>query len=111
VGFTKQIPLFMDSAELVVTKAGGLSSTEAGVKNLPVVFIDAIPGLEVHNRDYFVNRGYARYGNSPEEIASHIAELLEAPDVLKNMRDKMRRDFFHRSAAEILDKVHETENQ
>ena len=111
VGFTKQIPLFMDSAELVVTKAGGLSSTEAGVKNLPVVFIDAIPGLEVHNRDYFVNRGYARYGNSPEEIASHISELLEAPDVLKNMRDKMRRDFFHRSAAEILDKVHETENQ
>ena len=106
VGFTKEIPLYMDAAELVVTKAGGLSSTEAGVKNLPVVFIDAIPGLEVHNRDFFVNHGYGRYGNSPEEISSHIVDLLSSPEALEGMRKKMQRDFFHHSAREILDKVH-----
>lgn len=107
VGFTKQIPLYMDAAELVVTKAGGLSSTEAGVKNLPVVFIDAIPGLEVHNRDFFVGRGYARYGNDPEEISAHIVELLSSAGTLEGMRAKMKKDFFHRSAKEILDMIHE----
>lgn len=106
VGFTKKIPFYMDAADIIVTKAGGLSSTEAGTKNLPIVFIDAIPGLEVHNRDYFVSKGYAVYGNDPEDIALKISSLLNSPDTLETMRANMARDFTHRAATEILDILH-----
>ncbi len=107
VGFTKRIPLYMDASELVVTKAGGLSSTEAGVKHLPVIFIDAIPGLEVHNRDYFVERGFAFYGEAPEDISDIISTLLGSPALLTSMREKMSAEFTHRSASEIIDILHD----
>ncbi len=102
VGFTKEIATYMDAADLIVTKAGGLSSTEAAVKHLPIVFIDAIPGLEGHNRDYFVKAGYAMSGDSPAEIAARIAELLNDPVALTAMRERLAADFTHRSAEEML---------
>lgn len=111
VGFTADISLYMDAAELIVTKAGGLSSTEAGVKNLPIVFIDAIPGLESHNRDYFVEHGYAVYGDSPKDIAEKITGLLSSPEIISSMRMKMEKAFIHRSASEIMDILHETEKE
>lgn len=106
LGFTKEISDYMDASELIVTKAGGLSSTEAAVKNLPIVFIDAIPGLEIHNVEFFVKQGYARYGESPNEISAHINELLSSPEILKKMSEKMKADFYHRSAEEILEIIH-----
>ncbi len=111
VGFTTDISLYMDASELIVTKAGGLSSTEAGVKNLPIVFIDAIPGLESHNRDYFVEHGYAVYGDSPKDIAEKITGLLSSPETISSMRMKMEKAFIHRSASEIMDILHQTENE
>ncbi len=107
VGFTKDIPTYMDASELIVTKAGGLSSTEAGVKHLPIVFIDAIPGLESHNRDYFVKRGFAFYGDTPDDIAEVINTVLGSEPLLNDMRAKMKAEFTHRSAQEIVDLIHE----
>lgn len=107
VGFTKEIPTYMDTAELIVTKAGGLSSTEAGVKHVPIVFIDAIPGLEVHNRDYFVKHGFAFYGETPEDISDVIKTVLGSEALLCDMKEKMKAEFTHRSACEIVDVVHE----
>jgi len=105
VGFTKEIATYMDAADLIVTKAGGLSSTEAAVKHLPIVFIDAIPGLESHNRDYFVAAGYAVAGDTPKEIAAKIADLLADPDTLTAMRERLAADFTHRSAEDIVSYV------
>ncbi len=107
VGFTKDIPTYMDASELIVTKAGGLSSTEAGVKHLPIVFIDAIPGLESHNRDYFVKRGFAFFGDTPDDIAEVIKTVLGSEPLLNDMRAKMTAEFTHRSAQEIVDLIHE----
>ncbi len=107
VGFTKEIPTYMDASELIITKAGGLSSTEAGVKHLPIVFIDAIPGLEIHNRDYFVSRGFAFYGEKPEDISDVINTVLGSEPLLHDMREKMKAEFTHRSAREIVGFIHE----
>ncbi len=106
VGFVSKISLYMDAAELVVTKAGGLSSTEAGVKNLPTVFIDAIPGLESHNRDYFVKNGYGVCESDPCGTAEAIKKLLDNETELSEMRNRMKAAFTHRSAKEIIDVVH-----
>lgn len=56
-GFTDHVSDYMDASDVVFTKPGGLSSTEALVKNLPVVHTAAIPGCENKNRDFFVSRG------------------------------------------------------
>lgn len=101
VGYTKEVCTYMDAASLIVTKAGGLSSTEAATKHLPMVFIDAIPGLEVHNRDFFCENGYARFGDTPEEISSVVCALLNDQNKLNEMRDRLAVSFTHRAANEI----------
>lgn len=50
VPFTKDINLYMNSADVLLTKPGGLSSTEAAVANVPMIHVNAIPGCENEKR-------------------------------------------------------------
>ena len=58
-GFTDQISLLMDAADCIVTKPGGLSTSEAMSKKLPMVLINPIPGQEDRNLEFFLNNGVA----------------------------------------------------
>ncbi len=105
VGYTKEVCSYMDAASLIITKAGGLSSTEAATKHLPIVFFDAIPGLEVHNRDFFCRNGCAAFGETAEEINSIVCELLNDKERLNEMRKKLADNFTHRAAKEIYEYI------
>ena len=59
IGYTKFIPLYMDSADLFLTKPGGISVTEASAKALPMAFINAVAGCEQYNMDIFIRHGFA----------------------------------------------------
>lgn len=58
-GFVKDVSLLLDSADLYLTKPGGLSTAEALAKGLPMVFFDAVSGCEKYNMNYFVSIGGA----------------------------------------------------
>lgn len=75
-GFIKNINEFMDSADLYITKPGGLSSSEAAVKRLPMVLIDAVAGCEKFNLEFFVSLGGAVTAETPEELAKTCLNLL-----------------------------------
>lgn len=68
-GFTDQVPLLMDSADCILTKPGGLTTSEALAKLLPLILYDAIPGQEERNRDFLLNCGAAMavFKNQPIE--------------------------------------------
>lgn len=57
VGYTSQVALYMDACDVIYTKPGGLTSTEALVKNIPIVHTAPIPGCETKNSAFFVARG------------------------------------------------------
>jgi len=78
-GFVQDVGVMMDSADLYLTKPGGLSSTEAAVKKLPMVLIDAVAGCEAYNRDFFVSLGGAVTADTPEELVSLCIKLMEDP--------------------------------
>lgn len=75
-GYTDQIPLLMDSAELCVTKPGGISVTEAMVKGLPMLLVNAVAGCESYNLEFMIRLGGAESAETPEEIAAHCLTLL-----------------------------------
>lgn len=77
--FVEDISLLMDSVDLYLTKPGGLSTTEAAVKCLPMVMVDAVAGCEEHNRRYFLNTGLGVTADSPEALADLCAELMVDP--------------------------------
>lgn len=105
LGFTKDVPIYMDAADLIVTKPGGLSSTEAANKHLPMVFINAVGGCEGKNFDFFLENGYATGSDEAEEVVTQAATLADAPERLDTMRQKLKEAFQYNSAQVIADKV------
>lgn len=57
IGFTDKVPLLMDACDVVFTKPGGLSSTEAAAKRLPIIHTAPIPGCETDNARFFHYHG------------------------------------------------------
>ena len=89
-GYTKQMSLYMDSADLCLMKPGGLSVTEAAVKKLPMAFINAVAGCEQYNIEYFVKKGGAVSSDSPEELTDQCIRLLQSERKLKEMENALR---------------------
>ena len=53
VGQTKQMSLYMKACDILYTKPGGLTSTEAAVSGIPIVHTSPIPGCETENKKFF----------------------------------------------------------
>ncbi len=58
LGFTDQISTYMDASDCFVTKAGGISTTEAMAKGKAIVLLNAVGGCEAHNYRFMTNLGY-----------------------------------------------------
>lgn len=56
-GFVNNVDEFMDAAECIITKPGGLSVTESLAKKLPMIYVEPIPGQEERNIEFLVNGG------------------------------------------------------
>lgn len=92
-GFTDKISLLMDSADLYVTKPGGLSITEAARKRLPLAFIDTVSGCEGYNRYFFLSRGLAIASNNPDKLPELIVNRLLDKDALIKQQMLMEKEF------------------
>lgn len=57
VGFTTQVQLYMDSADVLVSKPGGISITEAGTRGVPLLLADMVGGCETRNEAFFTAHG------------------------------------------------------
>ena len=85
LGFTDQINIVMDAADVLVTKPGGLSSTEATVKRVPIVFSRPIPGCETRNAEYFASLKMAAMAKSPKGVADIACAIAENPRLADEM--------------------------
>lgn len=87
LGFTKDVAALMDSADLFLTKPGGISVTEAAQKRLPMVFVDAVAGCETYNMRYFTAKGVALAADTPKMLACLSCALLSRPELLTDMAE------------------------
>ena len=76
-GFVKDMSALMDSADLYLTKPGGLSTSEALAKALPMVLINAVAGCETYNLRHFTAMGGAVTASSVEELTGLCVELMK----------------------------------
>ena len=73
--FTDKVPELMHIADLVITKPGGLTTSESLVSSLPIIFINPIPGQEEENAELLENEGAAiciRKSSNPKEIIDSV---------------------------------------
>ncbi len=90
VGFTADMDKYMAAADLLVGKAGGLTTSEALSRALPMALIEPIPGQEERNSDHLLEAGAAIRCNNLPAAAWKIAKLLDDPARLSRMRDAAR---------------------
>lgn len=76
-GFVGDMSILMDSADLYLTKPGGISTCEAAAKELPMVLIDAVAGVEKYNLNYYTERGCAVTASTTSELCDVCLSLLK----------------------------------
>lgn len=101
-GFREDIHLFMSASDVAVTKAGGLSASEALACALPLVLYRPLPGQEKQNVEYLVKMGVARRALSPEEVQKEVASLLDRADKRTKMIRAARRLARPKAASHIV---------
>lgn len=109
--YVKDMALLMDSADLYLTKPGGISVTEAASMRLPMVFIDAVSGCEEYNKDFFLRTGGAVTGQTPREIARTSLKLLSNEPALEKMGDALGAAVPQNAAANILSEMSAVEEE
>src|SRR6202011_3358955 len=90
VGFTTEMHQYMAAADLLVGKAGGLTTSEALARALPMALVEPIPGQEERNADHLLEAGAAIRCNNLPAAAWKIAALLNDSARLTEMREAAR---------------------
>jgi processive 1,2-diacylglycerol beta-glucosyltransferase len=104
VGFTKEIHELMAVADLVISKPGGLTTSEALASGAVMVIVNPIPGQESRNSDYLLENGAAIKINNAATLAHKVTELLDDPKRLAWLRENVRRIARPRAAFEVVER-------
>ncbi|MBX5464748.1 MAG: glycosyltransferase, partial [Clostridia bacterium] len=89
-GFTDAMPRLMAASDLVVTKAGGLTTAEALAAGVPPLIYRPIPGQEEANAAWLLRRQAGIVAREPEELEEQVRRLLAEPERLEALRRAAR---------------------
>jgi processive 1,2-diacylglycerol beta-glucosyltransferase len=89
-GYVREIPELMALSDLMVSKAGGVTTSEALAAELPMVLVNPIPGQEEENTAFLQAAGAAVVAPSPADLRCLIADLLDHPERLARLREGAR---------------------
>lgn len=103
LGYTTHVSLYMDACDVIFTKPGGLTSTEALVKQIPTVHTAPIPGCETKNSEFFVDRGISYASKYMLEQIRLGMLLMRSHDLQEDMRQAQERHRKPRAAAQIVE--------
>ncbi len=104
LGFTREIDELMSAADLVVTKPGGLTTSEVLARGEIMVIVNPIPGQESRNSDYLLENGAAIKVNNAATLAAKVDALLASPERLEQLRANVRRTGRPRAAFDVVEK-------
>ncbi len=83
--YANNVPELMDLATLIISKPGGMTTSECLAKGLPMVIVNPIPGQEMHNTTFLIKKGIAIRVDEVKEIAAEVNALLDSPQRLAAM--------------------------
>jgi processive 1,2-diacylglycerol beta-glucosyltransferase len=104
LGFSTNMHELMAIADLIITKPGGLTSSESLAMGKPLFILNPIPGQEAANSDFLLERGAAAKANRVEDLPFRIEQLLGSKK-LGDMAKAARKLGQPRSAENICDEI------
>lgn len=105
IKFTNEVHRYMNIADVLITKPGGLTVSEALAANLPLITFDAIPGQEEANAKFLLNHGMSISIGRGDNCSEVIEALLKDEDKLKEIKENCMKFDKSNSASELLELI------
>ena len=84
--YTNKVPELMSISDLVISKPGGLTTSESLASELPMIIINPIPGQEEENAEFLENKNIGIWIRKHDLSSEILDSLLSNPDKLKQMK-------------------------
>lgn len=88
--YTNRVPELMSISDLVVTKPGGLTTTESLASGLPMIVINPIPGQEEENAEFLEEKGVGIWLKKKDNIEEVLNSIFSQPEKMQDMKIKAR---------------------
>jgi processive 1,2-diacylglycerol beta-glucosyltransferase len=105
LGYVEDVRGLMAAADLVVTKAGGMTLAEAMAAETPMLIYGSLPGQEQRNERFASRAGIALAARSPRELRRLLERALTEPGLLDHLRDGIHRARRPDATRRIVDAV------
>ena len=86
LSFTNEVPELMSISDLVVTKPGGMTTTESLASHLPLIMINPIPGQEEENAKFLESKGVGVWLKKESSVSDVLSSLFSFPERLQRMK-------------------------
>ena len=100
-GYVDNVDLMMDAADCIVTKPGGITTSEAMAKGLPMIMVNPIPGHEMRNAEFMLNNGLALYATKSFPLDEAVFSLFQHPERISYLRSTIE-IYARQNSAQIL---------
>jgi processive 1,2-diacylglycerol beta-glucosyltransferase len=90
IGFTDEVDRWLDTADVNVTKPGGLTSSETLAKQVPMVIYRPTPGQEDRNSQALTTVGAALRARTLDHVVEAVDRVLSRPALARTMQDACR---------------------
>lgn len=102
LAFVNNINNLIYSSDIILSKPGGLSSTEIATMRKPLLHIFPIPGIETYNTKFFNKRNMNMICNNKEEIITNSKYLLSNKDKQKEIISNQEKYINKNSALDLV---------
>lgn len=109
--FTNKVPELMSISDLVITKPGGLTTTESLASGLPIIVINPIPGQETENAEFLEENNVGIWLKDKDNIEEKLYSIFNQPEILQKMKINARLLAKKNSTVDICKILFENKNQ
>ncbi len=91
LGYIKEMWAYMGASDVIVTKPGGVTCSEALAMQTPMILIDPLPGQERRNSQFLREQQLAEEAKNAEEIAQILERWQSRHEDLQERSSRLER--------------------
>ena len=90
LSYTNKVPELMSISDMVITKPGGLTTTESLASGLPIIVINPIPGQEEENAEFLEKQNLAIWIRKKDNVEEILKNIFNNPSLMRKMKINAR---------------------
>lgn len=104
LGFTDKVPELMHISDIVISKPGGLTTSECLACGLPMIIINPIPGQEEQNAEFLVTSNLAYWIKDDDNPLGVIFKVVNNKNIIDNLKENVNK-FAKRNSTKDICKI------